>query len=189
MTKMMIANDDSRKRSIHIRLNDKEHALLHRCADDLGVTVSDYVRLLTQLPQSLFVADEETKSISRSHLLVSSPATMHRILIEGGRWGTNYNQGVHALNLIVMLMKGHDGAVKYEDVILSQWDKAFANLEEAKEGIGEVIQWTRELQDDGLIVLIDNVIDARYGLNHNAYEVFKNTRGCTEKFLKMKKQS
>jgi len=153
-----------RKRDLHIRLTDDELARLNKCANDLGVTKSDYVRLITQLPQSLFAKGGEAGTISRTHQLVSSPASIRRLEFEAGKWGNNYNQGVHALNTIMSCYVHADRIGNdYREEVLSLSRCALSELEIARAGIRQMMETVRGLLDQDLIIMIENRIDARIG--------------------------
>ena len=87
-------------KQIHVRMSEGEIARAKALAQDLGMTLSDLVRALLQLPASS-VGGGDT-------LIVIDRATAVKLSREMRRWGHHYNQAVHALNAIAYYLRAND---------------------------------------------------------------------------------
>ena len=87
---------DRHAKQLHVRMSERELARARALAAELGMTLSDLVRVLVQMPAAW--AGEPP---GESHALVVVDRTAAtRIDGEARRWGHHYNQAVHALNRI-----------------------------------------------------------------------------------------
>lgn len=87
-------------KQIHVRMSEEEIARAKGLAASLGMTLSDLIRLLIQLP-----AD---KAESGARLVVIDRTTAVKLSREMRRWGHHYNQAVHALNAIAYYLRAND---------------------------------------------------------------------------------
>ena len=87
-------------KQIHVRMSEVELARAKALAQALGMTLSDLIRTLLQLPDSA-VGKEGT-------LVVIDRATAAKLVREMRRWGHHYNQAVHALNAIAYYLRAND---------------------------------------------------------------------------------
>ena len=87
-------------KQLHVRMSEAEIASAKRLARELGMTVSDLLRVLLQLP---------AEAVRGGGLLVVvDRTTAARISREMTRWGHHYNQAVHALNAIAYYLRSND---------------------------------------------------------------------------------
>ena len=87
-------------KQMHVRMSEKELARTKKLAAALGVTVSDLIRILMQLPA------ESIEGGAR--LVVIDRTTAVKLSREMRRWGHHYNQAVHALNAIAYYLRAND---------------------------------------------------------------------------------
>ena len=87
-------------KQLHVRMSDREMESAKGLARGLGMTVSDLIRVLLQLPA------EEVRGGAR--LVVVDRTTAARLSREMTRWGHHYNQAVHALNAIAYYLRAND---------------------------------------------------------------------------------
>jgi len=147
----------SRQCRFYVRLDEKELARLKNAAKQLGMSRSDYVRFISQLPAEAFSVPLDGQP-TLMHFVFLDTQTAHRILIEASRWGTNYNQGVHALNLITSFLMS-DNPDKYRDEILYQSKRAHRCLEEGRLGILALVERIERLKN-AKIVSVDIALKA-----------------------------
>lgn len=87
-------------KQIHVRMSEGEINRAKALARSLGMTLSDLIRTLLQLPAS---------SIGEGgNLVVIDRATAVKLSREMRRWGHHYNQAVHALNAIAYYLRAND---------------------------------------------------------------------------------
>lgn len=89
---------------IHLRLSEKEKLRLKNLAESKGMSMSDVVRVLIQLPAESVPGETDFETI-----VILDKDTMGRMRREMRRWGYHYNQAVHALNALAYYMR-HDEA-------------------------------------------------------------------------------
>lgn len=87
-------------KQLHVRMSEAEIASAKRLARELGMTVSDLLRVLLQLPAEAVRGG--------GSLVVVDRTTAARISREMTRWGHHYNQAVHALNAIAYYLRSND---------------------------------------------------------------------------------
>ena len=111
-------------KQIHVRMSEDEVARAKALARSLGMTLSDLIRTLLQLPA---VSIGEGGS-----LIVIDRTTAVRLAREMRRWGHHYNQAVHALNAIAYYLRVND--MNTADVI-EELDRASGKLAAMQPGI------------------------------------------------------
>lgn len=87
-------------KQLHVRMSEREIASARKLADELGMSVSDLVRVLLQLPAG--AAGEGAR------LVVVDRTSAAKMVREMTRWGHHYNQAVHALNAIAYYLRAND---------------------------------------------------------------------------------
>ena len=111
-------------KQIHVRMSEDEIERVKRLAADAGMTLSDLIRVLLQLPSS---------SIEEGcRLVVIDRATAAKLAREMRRWGHHYNQAVHALNAIAYYLRAND--MDASDV-LEELDRASGKLAAMQPGV------------------------------------------------------
>lgn len=114
-------------KQIHVRMSEGEINLAKALAKSLGMTLSDLIRALLQLPAS---------SIAEGGgLVVIDRVTAVKLAREMRRWGHHYNQAVHALNAIAYYLRAND--MDTLDV-LEELDLASGKLAAMQPGIEEL---------------------------------------------------
>lgn len=93
-------------------------------ARSLGMTLSDLIRTLLQLPASSIEEGDGLVVIDRT--------TAVKLAREMRRWGHHYNQAVHALNAIAYYLRAND--MDASDV-LEELDRASGKLAAMQPGI------------------------------------------------------
>ena len=111
-------------KQMHVRMSEKELARTKKLAAALGVTVSDLIRILMQLPA------ERIEGGAR--LVVIDRTTAVKLSREMRRWGHHYNQAVHALNAIAYYLRAND--MDSSDVI-EELDRASEKLAAMQPGV------------------------------------------------------
>lgn len=86
-------------RRIYVRAGDSDYAHAKTLAENVGLSVSDLVRLLLQLP---------SEDVAAHHAIVLDLATANRLYRELNHWGYQRNQAVRALNRIAYYLKRND---------------------------------------------------------------------------------
>ena len=111
-------------KQIHVRMSEVEIERAKRLAADAGMTLSDLIRGLLQMPAS---------SISGGgRLIVIDRTTAAKLAREMRRWGHHYNQAVHALNAIAYYLRAND--MDAPDV-LEELDRASGKLAAMQPGV------------------------------------------------------
>lgn len=111
-------------KQIHVRMSEDEVARAKALAKSLGMTLSDLIRTLLQLPAS---------SVGEGgNLVVVDRVTALKLSREMRRWGHHYNQAVHALNAIAYYLRAND--MDASDV-LEELDRTSAKLAAMQPGI------------------------------------------------------
>lgn len=87
-------------KQIHVRMSEDEIERAKRLAADTGMTLSDLIRVLLQMP---------APSVGKGgRLIVIDRTTAAKLTREMRRWGHHYNQAVHALNAIAYYLRAND---------------------------------------------------------------------------------
>lgn len=111
-------------KQIHVRMSEDEVARAKALAKSLGMTLSDLIRTLLQLPAS---------SVGEGgNLVVIDRVTALKLAREMRRWEHHYNQAVHALNAITYYLRAND--MDTSDV-LEELDRTSARLAAMQPGI------------------------------------------------------
>lgn len=134
---------------LDIRISPQDKALLRRRCDEFGMTQTDYMRMLINLP--LRMVDEGMEE--ESDLFVIDRWGAGRISGQIRRLGYLYNQGVHALNAIAYYLK-RDEADSMD---------ALDALEHATEKLDAVDEGVRAICGQ-----LDSLVGKRFG-----YELFE----------------
>lgn len=113
-------------KQIHVRMSEGEINRAKALARSLGMTLSDLIRTLLQLP---------TSSIEEGGLVVIDRTTAVKLAREMRRWGHHYNQAVHALNAIAYYLRAND--MDASDV-LEELDRTSGKLAAMQPGIEEL---------------------------------------------------
>lgn len=87
-------------KQIHVRMSEEEISRAKGLAASLGMTLSDLIRLLVQLPAESVAGG--------ASLIVIDRVTAVKLSREMRRWGHHYNQAVHALNAIAYYLRAND---------------------------------------------------------------------------------
>lgn len=86
-------------RRIYVRVTDADLARAKALAEGTGLSVSDLVRLLLQLP---------TDDVAAERAVVLDLATANRLYRGLNHWGYQRNQAAHALNRIAYYLRRND---------------------------------------------------------------------------------
>lgn len=111
-------------KQIHVRMSEGEVERAKLLAADTGMTLSDLIRVLLQMPSSSI---EEG-----ARLVVIDRTTAAKLTREMRRWGHHYNQAVHALNAIAYYLRAND--MDASDV-LEELDRASDKLAAMQPGV------------------------------------------------------
>ena len=111
-------------RQIHVRMSEGEVNRAKAFARSLGMTLSDLIRTLLQLPASSIEEGDGLVVIDRT--------TAVKLAREMRRWGHHYTQAVHALNAIAYYLRAND--MDASDV-LEELDRASGKLAAMQPGI------------------------------------------------------
>lgn len=111
-------------KQIHVRMSEDEIERAKRLAADTGMTLSDLIRVLLQMPASSVGGG--------SRLVVIDRTTAAKLTREMRRWGHHYNQAVHALNAIAYYLRAND--MDAADV-LEELDRASEKLAAMQPGV------------------------------------------------------
>ena len=84
---------------LFVRVTDDEHEAAMTLAEELGLTVSELVRILLRLPRG-YSDGKETRPV-----LVVDAVSARKLARETRWWGYQYNQIAHALNRIAMYLR------------------------------------------------------------------------------------
>lgn len=114
-------------RQIHVRMSEGEVKRAKALARSLGMTLSDLIRTLLQLPASSIEEGGRLVAIDRT--------TAVKLAREMRRWGHHYNQAVHALNTIAYYLRAND--MDTSDV-LEELDRTSGKLAAMQPGIKEL---------------------------------------------------
>lgn len=129
-------------KQIHVRMSEGEIERAKSLAADTGMTLSDLIRVLLQLPAPLV---EEG-----GRLLVIDRTTAAKLAREMRRWGHHYNQAVHALNAIAYYLRAND--MDAPDV-LEELDRASEKLAAMQPGIELLRQGVDEMTESVVATL------------------------------------
>lgn len=111
-------------KQIHVRMSEAEVERAKLLAADAGMTLSDLIRVLLQMPA--FSAS------GGGSLVVIDRMTAAKLAREMRRWGHHYNQAVHALNAIAYYLRAND--MDTADV-LEELDRASEKLAAMQPGV------------------------------------------------------
>lgn len=114
-------------KQIHVRMSEGEVARAKALAKSLGMTLSDLIRALLQLPASSIGVG--------GSLVVVDRVTALKLVREMRRWGHHYNQAVHALNAIAYYLRANDMDTAN---VLEELDRTSGKLAAMQPGIEEL---------------------------------------------------
>ena len=123
-------------------MSERELAAARELAGELGMTTSDLVRVLLQLP-----ADAVSGG---ARLVVVDRTTAAKLSREMTRWGHHYNQAVHALNAIAYYLRAND--MDAPDV-LEELARAERKLDEMLPAVESLRREVAELSGKALAAL------------------------------------
>ena len=127
---------------MHLRMSERELAAAKALAGELGMTVSDLVRVLLQLPADSVGAG--------ARLVVVDRTTAAKLSREMTRWGHHYNQAVHALNAIAYYLRANE--MDAPDV-LEELARAERKLEEMRPAVESLRGEVAKLSGEALAAL------------------------------------
>ena len=123
---------------LDIRISPQDKTLLKRRCEEFGMTQTDYMRMLINLP--LRMVDEGMEE--GSDLFVIDRWGAVRIALQIRRIGYHYNQGIHALNAIAYYLK-RDEADSMD--ALDALKHATEKLEAVNEGVRGICEQLNSL--------------------------------------------
>lgn len=129
-------------KQIHVRMSEEEISRAKGLAADLGMTLSDLIRVLLQLPAESVAGAER--------LVVVDRTTTAKLAREMRRWGHHYNQACHALNAIAYYLRAND--MDAPDVV-EELARAAAKLEAMQPGIDALRRETASIAQSTLAFL------------------------------------
>ncbi len=86
-------------KQVHMRMSEEEISCAKGLTAALGLTLSNLVRVLLQLP---------AESVAEADRLVVDRTTTAKLAREMRKWGHHYNQACHALNAIAYYLRTND---------------------------------------------------------------------------------
>ena len=129
-------------KQIHVRMSEDEIERAKRLAADTGMTLSDLIRVLLQIPA--------TSVGEGGRLIVIDRTTAAKLTREMRRWGHHYNQAVHALNAIAYYLRAND--MDASDV-LEELDRTSEKLAAMQPGIELLRQGVDEIAESVVAAL------------------------------------
>jgi len=116
----------NKERRLFVRVTDEEHARAVALAEELGLTVSDLIRILLQLP-----AEHISESEPRAVFVVDATSAA-QLARQTRLWGYQHNQIAHALNRIAYYMgrdmADADDVMEQLQIVEKKVDKANADI-------------------------------------------------------------
>ena len=129
-------------KQIHVRMSEDEIERAKRLAADTGMTLSDLIRVLLQMPAS---------SVGEGgRLIVIDRTTAAKLTREMRRWGHHYNQAVHALNAIAYYLRAND--MDAPDV-LEELDRASGKLAAMQPGVEALRRSVEDVSGSVIVAL------------------------------------
>ena len=116
----------NKERRLFVRVTNEEHARTVALAEELGLTVSDLVRILLQLPA------EHISESGPSAVLVVDATSAAQLARQTRLWGYQHNQIAHALNRIAYYMgcdmADADDVMEQLQIVEEKVDRANADI-------------------------------------------------------------
>lgn len=116
----------NKERRLFVRVTDEEHARAVALAKELGLTVSDLIRVLLQLPVERISESEPRK------VLVVDASSAGQLARQTRLWGYQHNQIAHALNRIAYYigrdMADADDVMEQLQIVEEKVDRANADI-------------------------------------------------------------
>lgn len=125
-----------RTERVELRVTPTEAENIAANAARLDLTKSQYLRLLATLPVEF--ADGESASDVPRRVVVIDRDGLNKLFREYRRQGVNFNQGIHALNIIGRNYANPPSKASAQNEVLRLAAKSLANLRGAKEGMDKV---------------------------------------------------
>lgn len=136
----------TRYRRVTVRFSEAEYDTLRSKAQSLGLSMSQYLRLLTQVPlEKVSVLD----SFNTDAILLVDSSTIRDLQREFSRQGNNLNQGAHAFNTLNL---------RYQrmDLPSRKTREMYKLAQSAKNGIDESLRIQKICQSK-IIQILDNI--------------------------------
>lgn len=116
----------NKERRLFVRVTDEEHARAVALACELGLTVSDLIRVLLQLPVER-ISESEPREV-----LVVDASSAGQLARQVRLWGYQHNQIAHALNRIAYYkgrdMADADDVMEQLQIVEEKVDRANADI-------------------------------------------------------------
>ena len=138
-----------RSSQILLRVTPDEACAITAKAASLGLNRSEFLRLAAALPIDYFDQDSPPEN-PRRVVLIDRDSWM-RIARESTRWGTNYNQGVRALNTIARAYAHPPKSPRAWQEVLDLSAKSLKRLRQAKEGMDTAAALASEIRANVLL--------------------------------------
>lgn len=128
-------------RRIYVRASDSDYARAKTLSGKVGLSVSDLVRLLFQLPSD---------DVAGHRAIVLDLATANRLYRELNHWGYQRNQAVHALSRIAYYLKRSD---MDSDDVIDALSQAKASLDAVNRATGALSSGVRSVAEARMLFL------------------------------------
>lgn len=130
-------------KQLHVRMSQGELDRARRLAGMFDMTLSDLIRVLTQLPVAAL-------SNAPNSLIVIDCETAAGLRREMRRWGYHYNQAVHALNAIAYYLRLNE---MDECEVLEELNKVSCKVESMNNGVSLLREEVDELSTHPILFL------------------------------------
>lgn len=128
-------------RRIYVRASASDYARAKALSGKVGLSVSDLVRLLLQLPSD---------DVEGHRAIVLDLATANRLYRELNHWGYQRNQAVRALNRIAYYLKRND---MDSDDVIDALSQAKASLDAVNRTTGPLSSGVRSFAEARILFL------------------------------------
>ena len=115
----------TKTRTVSLRLTENEYECMHQNASMLELSISEFLRYLIQVPI------DTIESTKKESVLILDNKTLDNLNKELTRWGRHYNQGIHALNTVSLILRKKDPS--YE-TLLDHLSSVETYLDETEQG-------------------------------------------------------
>ena len=138
---------------LNLRLGDYDYSLLAVRAASLGLSMSDFVRLLLSLPIDFYDAESDPEpplSLPGRTLVSVADLTLLRKAID--RWGVNLNQGTRAINALAQTARRSRFRTEQSRRELGYFiDQASQQIDQAMEGLDYIERRLDAIQDGSFL--------------------------------------
>lgn len=117
-------------KQLHVRMSESELARARALAKSCGITLSDLIRVLLQLP---------SKAVTERNLITLDLHTANRMYREMRHWGYQRNQAVHALNRIAYYLERNSLGLQDVRESLSDANSRLQRIERQIEPLEETL--------------------------------------------------